>query len=80
MKLLKAMLVSAWLLTGVFALAGTLSGRLLPGGAASFYIEVPPLRLPKLSNVASKTYARVVRYFKEILPVFLLVSVIIWLG
>ena len=74
------MLVWGGTIAGVFALSGTLAARLLPGGAASFYIEVPPLRLPKFSNIVSKTYVRVVWYFKEIMPVFLLVSVIIWLG
>ena len=75
-----SMLVWGGTVSAVFTLSGTLASRLLPGTAASFYIEVPPLRMPKLSNVASKTYVRVAWYFKEILPVFLLVSVLIWIG
>jgi ferrous iron transport protein B len=43
-------------------------------------MEVPPLRLPKLTNVLTKTYVRVKWYFKEILPLFLLASVLIWIG
>jgi hypothetical protein len=43
-------------------------------------MEVPPLRLPKLSNVFVKTYTRVRWYLKEILPLFILASVLIWIG
>ncbi len=43
-------------------------------------MELPPLRLPKIGNVAVKTYSRVVWYFKEILPLFIIASVLIWVG
>ena len=43
-------------------------------------MEVPPLRLPKISNVFTKSYVRVKWYFKEVLPLFLVASFFIWLG
>jgi ferrous iron transport protein B len=43
-------------------------------------MELPPLRLPRIGNVAVKTYTRIVWYFKEVLPLFVLASVLIWLG
>jgi len=43
-------------------------------------MEVPPLRLPKLSNVLVKTYTRIQWYFVEILPLFIVASVLIWFG
>jgi ferrous iron transport protein B len=52
----------------------------MPGEAPSFYMEIPPLRLPKVSNVVIKTYSRVHWYFKEIFPLFILASVFIWIG
>ncbi|MEK6732507.1 MAG: ferrous iron transporter B [Candidatus Omnitrophota bacterium] len=64
----------------VFLLIGFLSSLVLPGEAPSFYMEIPPLRLPKLSNVFVKTYTRVKWYFAEIFPMFILASVFIWLG
>jgi ferrous iron transport protein B len=64
----------------VFLLVGFLSSRLLKGSPPSFYIEVPPLRWPKLSNILSKTYARMECYFAEVLPLFMLASLLIWLG
>jgi ferrous iron transport protein B len=43
-------------------------------------MEIPPLRWPKLSNVLTKTYTRVEWYFKEILPLFIFASILIWVG
>jgi ferrous iron transport protein B len=45
-----------------------------------FYMELPPLRLPTLGNVLVKTYTRMVWYFREILPMFIIASVLIWVG
>jgi ferrous iron transport protein B len=64
----------------VFLLVGYLAAKIIPGKRASFYMEVPPLRLPKLSNVLFKTYARLQWYFMEVLPLFVLASVLLWLG
>jgi ferrous iron transport protein B len=72
----------AWLgvVAFFFILAGILLSRLLPGEAASFYMELPPMRLPMLRNVIAKTAARLRWYFWEVLPIFLLASFLIWLG
>jgi ferrous iron transport protein B len=59
---------------------GYMTSKVLPGEKPSFYMEVPPLRMPKLSNVLAKTYARMKWYFLEILPIFILASILIWLG
>src|SRR5574340_221094 len=65
---------------GIFLLSGFLAARILPGEGSRFYLEIPPLRLPSLRNVALKTYARLKWYAAEVIPLFLLVSVLIWLG
>jgi ferrous iron transport protein B len=64
----------------VFLFIGFLAARVLPGEAPHFFMELPPMRLPRLSNVFMKTYTRVEWYLKEILPMFLLASLLIWLG
>lgn len=64
----------------VFLLVGFLSSKILPGDSPSFYMEIPPLRLPKFSNVCIKTYSRVKWYFTEIFPMFIFASIMIWLG
>ncbi|MDP6155998.1 MAG: ferrous iron transport protein B [Candidatus Thermoplasmatota archaeon] len=61
-----------------FVLIGFLAAKILPGDKPSFYMELPPLRLPKISNVLTKTYTRMVWYFKEIFPLFIIASVLIW--
>jgi len=64
----------------VFLLVGFLSSKIMPGEKPSFHMEIPPLRLPKASNVLMKTYTRVHWYFKEIFPMFVLASFFIWVG
>lgn len=64
----------------LFVLVGVLAGKLMPGEAPMFYMELPPMRLPQLSNVLTKTYTRMQWYFLEILPLFVLASVLMWLG
>lgn len=76
----KAMVLWVGIIMMVFLFIGFLTARLLPGERPSFYIEIPPLRLPHLGNIFTKTYVRVKWYFLEILPLFLLASVLIWLG
>lgn len=63
-----------------FVVIGYLTAKLLPGERSLFYIEIPPLRWPSPSNVLVKTVTRVHWYLKEILPFFLIASVVIWLG
>ena len=60
--------------------AGSLASKLIPGPRASFYMEVPPLRMPRPGNVIGKTVARVSWYFKEVLPLFVGASVALWIG
>ncbi|KKG14856.1 iron transporter FeoB [Methanosarcina sp. 2.H.T.1A.6] len=63
-----------------FAFIGYLAARILPGEAPTFILEMPPLRIPRLSNIAVKTYSRMHWYFLEVLPLFVLASVLIWIG
>ena len=63
-----------------FLLIGFLSSKVLAGEKPIFFMEIPPLRLPKPSNVFMKTYARMSWYFKEVLPLFVFASVLIWVG
>ena len=75
-----ALLVWAGFLAVIFLFIGFLTSKIMPGEKPSFYMEIPPLRLPKLSNVLVKTYTRIQWYFIEILPLFILASILIWFG
>ncbi|MCX7711862.1 MAG: ferrous iron transporter B [Clostridia bacterium] len=78
----KPMAMAVWLvfMVLIFMLIGYLTSKVIPGEKAGFYMELPPLRMPKLSNVLKKTYVRMYWYFKEVLPLFILASVLIWVG
>ncbi len=64
----------------LFLVVGFLAARIMPGDAPMFYMELPPMRMPQLGNVVTKTYTRIQWYFIEILPLFILASVLLWLG
>jgi len=74
------MALGVWALSllGTFMVIGYLSARLLPGETASFHMELPPMRLPRPGNVMVKTYSRMQWYFLEVLPLFLLASIMLW--
>ena len=74
------LLIWGMVISFVFLFVGFISARLLPGEAPVFYMDIPPLRFPQLSNILVKTYSRVKWYFKEIFPIFILASVFIWIG
>ena len=61
-----------------FIALGFLAKKFVPGSQPSFFMELPPLRWPKPSHIAKKTWTRLVMYIKELIPIFILISVIIW--
>ncbi|MDH4247080.1 MAG: ferrous iron transport protein B, partial [Deltaproteobacteria bacterium] len=69
-----------WLGTvmGVMLLVGALAARVLPGRSGDFVLEIPPLRLPQLLNLVIKTLARVEWYLKEVVPLFLMGTLLLW--
>ncbi|MBI4040319.1 MAG: ferrous iron transporter B [Deltaproteobacteria bacterium] len=76
----KAMVLWGSVVSLEFLVIGLLAASILPGTKPHFYMEMPPLRLPKLSNVLSKTTARMKWYFLEVFPLFIFASVLIWAG
>lgn len=61
-----------------FFIVGWLAARLLPGKSSDFILELPPVRLPQLSSTLIKTFARLEWYLKEVLPLFILGTVILF--
>lgn len=74
--------ILVWMLfvSAAFLLVGYLSAKLMPGKSPRFYIEVVPLRLPSLENVLVKTWTRLQWYLLEVTPLFVVASILIWLG
>jgi ferrous iron transport protein B len=57
---------------------GWLAARVLPGDRSDFIMELPPIRLPRLSNVLTKTRLRVWWYLGEAVPLFLAGTVLLF--
>ncbi len=60
-------------------LVGYLSSKLIRGERGDFIFEIPPIRIPQLWNVWTKTWIRLKWYVKEALPLFVLGTVILFI-
>jgi ferrous iron transport protein B len=67
-----AVLVWGAVVLGVLFAVGWLAARVLPGKRSDFILELPPIRWPQLGNIVIKTLARLEWYLKEVLPLFVL--------
>jgi ferrous iron transport protein B len=74
-----ATLIWAGVVVGVLLLVGWLAAKLVPGERTALLIELPPLRRPVASNVLIKTAARLEWYLREVLPLFLVGSALVFL-
>ena len=63
----------------ILFLVGWLSAKLMPGDRAPLVVELPPLRMPVISNVLIKTMARLEWYIKEAVPLFLAGTLLLFL-
>ena len=73
--------VAAWWIGTILAvllLAGTITSRVLPGSKADFFLEIPPIRLPRMGNILMKTVSRIEWYLKEAVPLFVLGTLILF--
>ncbi|WP_031513395.1 ferrous iron transport protein B [Desulfofalx alkaliphila] len=50
--------------------AGAVLARVLPGTSSLLWIDLPPLRLPRLSNVLRKTWVKSSEFIREAAPLF----------
>jgi ferrous iron transport protein B len=68
----KALAVWIMAMIGVLLLAGFLASRLIPGRRIPLITELPPMRLPVPGNVIKKTAGRLKWYLIEVIPLFLI--------
>jgi ferrous iron transport protein B len=64
----------------VMLLVGYLAAKVIPGEPSDFVLELPPIRVPQLTNILIKTLARVQWYLKEAVPLFILGTFILFVG
>jgi ferrous iron transport protein B len=73
---------SIWVFTllSVMLLVGYLAAKVIPGEPSDFVLELPPIRVPQITNILVKTLARVQWYLKEAVPLFILGTFILFVG
>ncbi|HLF28136.1 MAG TPA: ferrous iron transport protein B [Anaerolineae bacterium] len=71
-------LIWVGVIAATMLVVGFLAARMLPGERSDFILELPPLRRPQLGNIAIKTLARLEWYLKEVLPLFILGTLILF--
>ena len=74
-----AALVWVVLILLVMVGVGWLTARIFGGEGSDFILEIPPMRMPRAGNVVTKTLSRLEWYLKEILPLFVLGTAILFL-
>jgi len=75
-----AFLIWAGVVAGVIFVVGRVASRLLPGRTSDFVLELPPMRMPRLGNIAVKTLARIEWYLKEAVPLFILGTLVLFVA
>ncbi|MBI3008403.1 MAG: ferrous iron transporter B [Candidatus Omnitrophica bacterium] len=76
---LTALLVTFGVVLSQVLLVGFLASKIIRGEPSDFIIEIPPVRIPKVSNVLIKTAARLEWFLKEAVPLFLLGTLILFI-
>ncbi|OGW82712.1 MAG: hypothetical protein A2987_03655 [Omnitrophica bacterium RIFCSPLOWO2_01_FULL_45_10] len=56
----------------VMIIVGFVSSKIIPGSRSPFIQEIPPIRMPQIGNIVTKTLARLKWYLKEAVPLFIL--------
>ncbi|GMT48321.1 MAG: ferrous iron transport protein B [bacterium] len=75
---LKATIIWVGVVLGVLFVSGFLASKVVPGEKTEFFLEIPPIRMPGLSNVLLKTVGRIEWYLKEAVPLFILGTLVLF--
>ena len=74
---IKSWLIWLSILGLVLVFTGFIMNKFLPGKATPLLIDLPPLRLPRISNVFYKAKTKVVFFMAEAIPAFFLAAFIV---
>lgn len=58
-------------------LTGFLLNKVMPGKSANLLIDLPPMRMPRISNVVSKTWKKSYAFLLDAAPMFALASIVV---
>ncbi len=68
----KATVIWFSIILSVMIAVGYVAARVIPGARTPFIQEIPPIRMPQIGNIVTKTLARLKWYLKEAVPLFML--------
>jgi ferrous iron transport protein B len=68
------------ILTGLFIAIGSVLNKIMPGTSTGLVIDLPPMRLPRLKNIAKKTWTRSWSFLVEATPLFMLGALLVSLA
>jgi ferrous iron transport protein B len=66
----RALAVWTLAIVALLMVTGWLAARIVPGEKSDFFLEIPPIRVPRARNIVLKTYNRALWYLKEAVPLF----------
>jgi len=73
-----AILIWLGVIVGTIFLVGWAASKVVPGTTGDFILEIPPVRIPKLSNIIIKVLARTEWYLKEAVPLFIVGTLLLY--
>ena len=73
-----ATLVWLGVILATIFLVGYLASKVVRGDSGEFIIELPPMRVPRVSNIAIKVLARTEWYLKEAVPLFIVGTLLLF--
>ena len=68
------------LMVAIILAVGYLASKVIPGESSDFILEIPPIRWPQVGNLAIKTMARIEWYLGEAVPLFLVGTLVLFVG
>ncbi len=66
------------IIVSVILAVGYLASKVIPGESSDFILEIPPIRMPQLSNLGIKTMARIEWYLREAVPLFVIGTLVLF--
>ena len=66
-------------ITTQIIVVGFIASKILPGGRSDFILELPPIRIPKITNLIKTTAWRLWWFTREAVPLFLLATFVLFL-
>jgi len=74
----KATLVWSGAILLTLLISGYLASKVIKGEKTEFFLEIPPIRRPNITNILVKTAGRIEWYLKEAVPLFILGTLILF--